>query len=494
MKQYIKFLGIAAAAALMFSACAKDSIEREASPKDTNALQAYVYQNTSDITIKPSDKGFNVTWGEGSFDSAEKKFPIVFGRHIDTDAQKAAASFKVKIIDEKEAFSCAAEEMISFAQGETCDTLWVSTSLDFGKSATLVIEIPQEYRSTYGGQAETEVKVSVDYTWIDRGKVTFTSGTFGLEGDVSIQCAKEYKNGTDSLFRLVSPLYTISKGEEVEPGVKVDESVGAVFEEGAHLKIVLDKDYKFIKFDAAVKNKAVLIPYGVYDSGGDLDIFWSDGTAQYSSYCVVASQNNTFSFQYLLYQGGSLYGPYTEQFVWTTGCPESISLNPKEHDGEIQKLAFSKGQIGIVRVGGKMDQIVNILDPVMFANGVDGSYELSVRAYIILLDNSGNGIQFEAALPVDLNTGSFIVPGEYKVGTSDDTAPRTLYPGLWNGSTVTGSYAIFGGGAISHFVESGKLTITANGASSYKVEVDCVTAGGKITGTYTGTLPMGYAN
>ena len=284
---------LSAAFLLALTSCSEDIPEREPAAPETNKIQAYIFDNTSDVSIKPGDKdNFIISCGEGTFTAPEKRFPVLIGHK----AIDVAAELPLIIEDELGAFSFSSE-VISFAAKQAVDTLWVTTLLDFGQSASFSITIPEEYRTAYGNSSVL-INVSVDYTWVSCGSVTMESGWEGVTGSVAIQNAKEYTDEAgNSLYRLVSPYYFLAPDFCTEPGL--------------HLNFLLDKDYQAVDLVGG--------PFIQVENTGYNWIYWD--LENYGAYEVFMSSGNQYMISAIWTDGSGLYGPATEYFVWDNGFP-----------------------------------------------------------------------------------------------------------------------------------------------------------------------------
>ena len=163
-----KWLIAVLAVTTLFTACKEDMPTRDDSPlDDPNSIQAYIYDNTSDVLIKPADGGkYLMTIGGEKTTVDAKVFNVLVGR---AHAEKAD-SFQLQVVDENSAFLF--DPMVRFDKGSVVDTIAVEVLLDFGESASLTLTVPEEYASSYSASSKT-INVNVDYTWLPRGKGTF---------------------------------------------------------------------------------------------------------------------------------------------------------------------------------------------------------------------------------------------------------------------------------------------------------------------------------
>ena len=135
-----------------FAACTEEAPVYQVAEPETNAVQAYIYSDTQ-TSVQVRELG-------GSF-------PVVIGRNTTN-----AVSFEVMHDDTLGLF--VEEPEISFAEGQTVDTLWIQTTYTYGESYPITLTIPEEYTTAYGPKTMT-LDVLVDYTWMPAVIVTFTS-------------------------------------------------------------------------------------------------------------------------------------------------------------------------------------------------------------------------------------------------------------------------------------------------------------------------------
>lgn len=487
MKKVFKYIGVLSILAL--SACdvapkGPESI-RSKSPLDTNKVQLFIFADTKDVAISPADSGkFKISSAEGTVVRAEKKFPIVFGRHIDSEEQKAPAEVAFKITDKSAAFTL--KDTARFAQGQAVDTVWVSTDLDFGQSAKLLVEIPEAYRSTYGGGYSKEIKVAVDYTWLDHGTGVFSTYFWNESGDVAIQYAKEYKgegeHATDTLFRLVSPYYATDSGDETGPGEKGGSNY--TVKEGCHIQILTDKNYDIITCGPAEEDKYYTYPTGITYSGdammlllcGKKNINYADqgGLVQYERI------NNTFIITSLVLPAGSSSG-YLESatFEWKSGCPASLQVDPTEGEGELN-ITPDKAELVI----NSKASVISPINETLAAYGVPGSYKLSFTSSLELTSDRDT-VSLIALVPYD-NEKGIVESGTYTVRSQDATAPNSILAGAFDGTQPSGSYVKTGNAF--YYIVSGTVTVKNDtDADEAEVVIDALTSKGtKIKLSYKG--------
>lgn len=292
MKTRYVICAAVASLGLLFSACQPDEVLREPSPVDDNQVQAFIYNNTGDITIKPADgDSVMITWAGGTFTSAEPSFPVLVGRNVTAEA----LSLQLEFTGDVEAF--VLDSVAEFAAGQSVDTLWITTLLDFGESASLAVSIPEDCAFSYAPSSVT-LAVAADYTWVAMGSVTMSSEWEGVEGvAVPIEQAKEFTAEDGSLlFRLNSPYYLIAREYCTEPGL--------------HLLFYLNADYSA---------KGLTMTWNEVENTGYNWIYW---TEQYiGTHEFFESDGNEYVLTCLWTDGDGLYGPATESWVWDNGFP-----------------------------------------------------------------------------------------------------------------------------------------------------------------------------
>ncbi|MGM9825680.1 MAG: hypothetical protein ACI3Z8_04505 [Paludibacteraceae bacterium] len=300
-------------------ACEQNLPEREPAPAEDNAVQAYIFNNTTDVVIKPvSGDTMSITYGGGTYLSTSPTFPVLFGRNVATD------SLTLRLIVAGDVDMFDMEQSLFFAAGETIDTLWVTPLFGYGESAELAFAIPEGMQTTYA-PASASITVSADYTWLPAGSVTFSSEWEGTSGVVPIEQAKEFTAEDGSmLFRLNSPYYIIAPKWCTVPGL--------------HLKFYLNADYSA---------KGLAMELNEVENTGYNWIFWADPFI--GPYEQFVSESNQYALVCLWTTTttpttSDLYGPVTESWVWTDGYPGELS-NPTEGDGEWQEVVFTSAHI-----------------------------------------------------------------------------------------------------------------------------------------------------
>lgn len=301
-----KYISIAFAA-LLLAGCGNDFPTRDESPASEGF---FIYETTHTIvTYTPDDVATD---------------SILIGRTSYLEA--ADLTLNIEVSDEG---TITLPTTLHFAAGQQFDTVAIDiTALPIGSTATLGISIPEESATAYGRNTIT-ISYTKDYNWESRGTVHFVSGMWNEEGDVEIEKAVE---ATDSLFRLVSPYFVIDSGEETEEGSGEKAGDGYSVLSGQHIKFILDADYNVVSLNGETVGGIFVYQLNTgisTDSEGAYYLYYSD---RYASYVSFSNEKNVFTLNTLLYlpdyEGGGLYGPYTEQWTWTEGCP--ASLNPSD--------------------------------------------------------------------------------------------------------------------------------------------------------------------
>lgn len=264
------------AVGMLFAACTENAPEYQVAEPETNAVQAYIYSDTQ-TSVQVRELG-------GSF-------PVVIGRNTTN-----AVSFEVMHDDTLGLF--VVEPEISFAEGQTVDTLWIQTTYTYGESYPITLNIPEEYTTAYGPKTIT-IDVLVDYTWMNMGEVVFMSQWEGEQGNIVIEQAKEYSDAAGNLlFRLNSPYYYIAPAYCTVPGL--------------HLQFLLDKDYNAVDLYGG--------PFIQVENTGYNWIYWD--LESFGAYESFINQGNLYIVTALWNDGSnSLYGPYQEAWQWVKGYP-----------------------------------------------------------------------------------------------------------------------------------------------------------------------------
>jgi len=464
MKNIFKYIGVLSLSAVLFSSCQKsaaDTIKREVSPLDTNAVQLFIFADTKDVAIKPAEGGkFAISSAEGTVERAEKKFPVVFGRHIDTEAQKAALSVPVIVTPSKEDIF-AYKDTLQFAEGATVDTIWVETALSFGESGKLAFEIPEQYLSTYGGSSSAELNVAVDYTWLDRGDCTFTDASFFyFSGKVKIQMAKEFTNvNADTLFRLYQPYYDLA-GDNQE-----------YFKEGCHMNFLVDKNYNPITFGNAI-NMSTKSPLYINTGylGGAYLCWFGPNSGAYGDYCKFYKSANSYFFSGLWLFEGAGYYIGGGDFTWETGCPESLKVDPAKYEAFLDVKLDTAAAMLVTKA-----PVVNPINETLASFYVPGSYKLSYPC-LLTLSNGTSTTVLELLVPEDEVEG-IKESGTYTFRSDDTTLGYSALKGYFDGKSATGSF--FTTGEVMYYLVNGTVTWNNDAdAGTGKVVIDAVSANG----------------
>ncbi|MGM9818966.1 MAG: hypothetical protein ACI30B_08325 [Paludibacteraceae bacterium] len=435
-----KWLIAILAVTTLFTACKEDMPTRDDSPlDDPNSIQAYIYDNTSDVLIKPADGGKYLMTIGGENDTVDTKvFNVLVGR---AHAEKAD-SFELQVVNESGAFSF--DPMVRFDKGSVVDTIAVEVLLDFGESASLTLTVPEECASSYSASSKT-INVEVDYTWLPRGKAEFLS-VLGISGVVDIQKAKEYTSVTgDTLFRLVSPYYTITQGTETENLAK----------EGYHIQFLLDNKWNAVALPIHQVNLGYI--YSSYDLYYDYD-------EAYGDYFINSGNTYIINTYFAGFSNGSLVGYFTQapdMFTWTDGYPGELT-DPAEGEGALDELAFTSGTLATD------------------ADAVEDGDEVH-NLYTLKLTNGGVKLNLELI-------GDEVV-GTYTI-ESDPVAAGTAVAGYYDGAQKNGCYLDLT--VTKYYLTSGEITITedAETPGTYTVNVTAKSATDvDVVASFTGELP-----
>lgn len=274
------------AVGMFFAACTENAPEYQPATPETNAIQAYIYSNTTTAY---------------QFAELDAKFPVVIGRND----IKEAKSFEIQNGDSTGAFEF--DPVVSFEAGVAVDTLWVTCKLTYGQSAVLPLSIPAEYTTVYG-PAEISINVLVDYTWLNMGKVKFNSGFVGVNGTtLLIEQAKEYSDAAGNLlFRLNSPYYYVTGGSWCTVP-------------GYHLQFLLDQNYNAV--DMLQYGFVQMLDDGPYFTDGTAPINYSYyDPANFGDYCFFINQGDVYQLG-ILFSDGSGLTIGGEAWQWVEGYP-----------------------------------------------------------------------------------------------------------------------------------------------------------------------------
>lgn len=250
------------------------------------SVGAYLYSDFSSKTYLPADElTFNIKIGRTSTDGAK-----TIALSIDNDKFSAPSS-------------------VTFNDGEGVVTVPVTFDMEIGTTEEVQFVIPTDESTVYGDDT-LSLSITRDYTWEVIGTADFTDDIFtGASATVDVAKAKEGTN----LYKFVSPMTTLyqQNGEETLPGA-------------ADLKFTMDEEGNASMSDGFydVETGTSLIEGGAYT-------FYYNNT-RYPSYCYLQNDNGVFTLSTLLYDGASLYGPYTWTFDWNVGYP----LASEETEGE----------------------------------------------------------------------------------------------------------------------------------------------------------------
>ena len=263
------------AVGMLFAACTENTPDYVPAEPETNEVQAYIYSNTP-TSVQLTELG--------------GKFPVLIGRNTTN-----ATSLEVLHDDTLGLF--IVEPEVTFAEGQTVDTLWIQATYTYGETNTITLNIPEQYTTAYGPKTIT-MDVLVDYTWVPMGKVKFQSQWEGSEAKIAIEQAKEYTDAAGNLlFRLVSPYYYLAPAYCTVPGL--------------HLQFLLDKDYNAVSLTTE--------GFVEVENTGYNWMYWVP--SQYPQYCFFINEGDVYYLGTLWTEGASLYGPVIEAWQWTDGYP-----------------------------------------------------------------------------------------------------------------------------------------------------------------------------
>ena len=263
------------AVGMLFAACTENTPDYVPAEPETNEVQAYIYSNTP-TSVQLTELG--------------GKFPVLIGRNTTN-----ATSLEVLHDDTLGLF--IVEPEVTFAEGQTVDTLWIQATYTYGETNTITLNIPEQYTTAYGPKTIT-MDVLVDYTWMPMGKVQFQSEWEGSEAKIAIEQAKEYTDAAGNLlFRLVSPYYYLAPAYCTVPGL--------------HLQFLLDKDYNAVSLTTE--------GFVEVENTGYNWMYWVP--SQYPQYCFFINEGDVYYLGTFWTEGANLYGPVLEAWQWTDGYP-----------------------------------------------------------------------------------------------------------------------------------------------------------------------------
>ncbi len=438
-----KWLIAVLAVTTLFTACKEDMPTRDDSPlDDPNSIQAYIYDNTSDVVIKPADGGKFLMTIAGETDTVETKvFNVLVGR---AHAEKAD-TFQLQVVNESGAFLF--DPKVCFDKGSIVDTIAVEVLLDFGESASFTLTVPEEYASSYSASSKT-INVNVDYTWLPRGKATAIDAIFQMEVVVPIEKAKE---ATDSLFRLTNVFQEIAKAYD-------EENYESFSDANTHLFFILDENY-------AAKE----LPYTSIYTGWPAEfIFGSISGPLYYSFedkysSVFVSSSNQYLLNNMLILNSNRQGTsgLYIMFTWTDGYPGELT-DPAEGEGALDELTFTSGTL------------------TTDADAVEDGDEVH-NLYTLKLTNGGVKLNLELI-------GDEVV-GTYTI-ESDPVAAGTAVAGYYDGAQKNGCYLDLT--VTKYYLTSGEITITEDteNPGTYTVEMTAKSATDvDVVASFTGELP-----
>lgn len=244
---------------------------------------AYLYSSFSSKTFKPEDT---------------QTFSITLGRtNVSEDA-----TYELKCDNEN--FTAPAQ--VTFKAGQKDVEVPVTCNLELGQSEDVMFTIPTNQSSVYGDDT-LSLTIIRDYTWEKVGTAEFSDGVFDLSATVNVMKAKEYSQTKEdgsvvSYYKFAAPMTEACKqsGEEELPG---------------------EADFKFYMDD---KGNVEELADGFYDMETGTSVLGYQfyyNRAKYADYCFFTNDNGSFTFQSLIYDGASLYGPCSWIFDWKDGYP-----------------------------------------------------------------------------------------------------------------------------------------------------------------------------
>lgn len=441
-----KWLIAILAVTTLFTACKEDMPTRDDSPLDNpNSIQAYIYDNTSDVLIKPADGGkYLMTIGGENHTVETKVFNVLVGR---AHAEKAD-SFQLQVVNESGAFSF--DPMVRFDKGSLVDTIAVEVLLDFGESASLTLTVPEEYASSYSASSKT-INVNVDYTWLPRGKAEVVEGFLGGECVVAIEKAKE---ATDSLFRLTNVFEEIAKAAYPD-----DYQLFATPD--VHFKFILDENYNYVRLVGTGENLSATGWLGDVLGAGSGELAYVCSDYAFGIYGVpgISNDANKYYLDGIIQNTSAWY--FTLYWTWTDGYPGELT-DPAEGEGALDELTFTSGTL------------TTDADAVEEGDEVHNLYTLKL---------TNGGVKLNLELIGDEVVGTYTIE-------SDPVAAGTAVAGYYDGAQKNGCYLDLT--VTKYYLTSGEITITEDteNPGTYTVEMTAKSATDvDVVASFTGELP-----
>ncbi len=440
MKTNKLFIAMLTVVAVLFTACKEEIPVREDSPADTDA-GCYIFDNMSDITVRPADDGkYLMTMGGTTETVDAMEFDLFIGR---SNGFEAVDSFELQVIDESGAFLF--DPMVRFAAGEAVDTITIPIGLTFGEEATLVVTIPEEKASIYSASEKT-IKVAVDYTWLPRGKAEVYCSLIDVTCTTTVEKAKE---ATDSLFRLTNVFEELAKELDSDDYEEFSTS-------GIHFKFILDPNYNIVSLvgnggssPTHYSNTGWLAMALAGAGVGNFEYAYSDAALANYGATLANDANKYVLLNTVIFDESGTAGYYFSlTWTWTEGFPGKM-VNPSEGEGSVSEMTFSSGTVAT-------------------NNGV----------HTITMTEGG--------VTMNLVLVGETVAGEYKIkAETEEPEAGTAIAGTFDGTSATGCY--IDAAITKYYLTSGTVKVEEE-SGTYKVTVEAETATGvevKATGTFS---------
>jgi|GEM_PF-1574922 len=261
---------------------------------------------------------------------------------------------------------------VTFKDGQAyADLAFNIEGMDTGKSYTITLAIDSACLSSIQasdsaelaikGIAETEIILSVDYSWKKVGTVVAEDDWGSEKAEVDLEIAQEFDNPTVSLYRLV----------DLEAALDPDYT-----DEGYSFQFYMNKTTYEI---AAIPQFQLM---GQYDSDYG-NFYWVYIPGSYG--CKAVKDQNKYTINALVGydENGSnlsLYNYYTLEFTWTDGYPlDDISADDDEEEEEETGNGF-----GAIVAGGTADDYAGSFMAVFKDDGKDKD---SVEVSIVKIDD-----------------------------------------------------------------------------------------------------------
>jgi hypothetical protein len=451
MKLYHKYSAMLTGALLLaFASCTED-VTRDLSPvQEGGGIQAYLSQdNETSLSFLPDSL---------------PEFTVTVGRNNTA----GAATVDLLVKDSKNLLD--APTSVTFADGQATAEITVDLSrMALGQSTTLEVALANTADRYYYGLASISIDVLRDYKWEDAGKVEFNDLDFGMgKLDVPI----EWAQGTQ-LFRLPN-LYH-----------EYDESVPA----GLHLQFYLDtlkvtgadgKEYRKM----APLELTKVMTLGQHNLGTGYNIYWRPDVPDYDGYFSFSNYGSSYTLNYLLVQGSSLYIG-AASFVWKDGF---MGEEPDPYKGEDIEAKVDTDLTGAASAG-------YFFGDEYFSYSAQDEYGSSVRVsvgdYVIMLEHPEIFVSLEFLAPY--NDQVEIPAGEYAINNSElvSTVRVGNYAEAQDGY---GSFASVPATVVTPEVNlyfaSGTVKVEYSGTDA-TITIDAITGkGSTVKATWTGQLDI----